>query len=95
MSRCNNKWIFLNLTESNYEGIDKLSVAEEVKVIERFADYFKCGLIISKGSDEILRIKEEVDANESLRNDCRLKRLINKNKKDTSAIKHIKKSLGV
>lgn len=90
------EWIFLNLFENKDNGeVDKLKIAEEVDIIERWANAFGCNEIICNGSDCMLKIREEVNSDESLKDDLRINKLTKKKPTSGSSLSLIKDSLGI
>ena len=83
----NNKWVFLNLKEQNYEEKDKVEVAREVNAIEYLANEFRSKGIVSQGSDNVLDIRDEVMSDVNLQNKYEIAKLKRKISPGTLAIK--------
>lgn len=83
----NDKWVFLNLKEQNYEEKDKVDVAREVNAIEYLANEFRSKGIVSQGSDNVLDIRDEVMSDINLQNKYEIAKLKRKISPGTLAIK--------
>lgn len=104
----NQKWTFLNFKNNkiNYKtDEDKLQLFLELRAIDKLSKTFRCKEIISNFNSNILKIRDEVINNESLRfklKEYKEKEKIKKEKierlsvrKDDSVLNIIKKQLGL